>query len=347
MATKKSTLEHSITAWYLENKRDLPWRRTKDPYAIWVSEIMLQQTKVDTVISYYHRFLQRFPHIDALAEASEEEVLSLWQGLGYYVRARNLHRAARLIVDQYRGQFPSDYREVRSLPGIGDYTAGAILSIAFNQSYAAVDGNVLRVISRIKGLAEDISLPETKKKIARMVDEMIPEGQAGNFNQGLMELGAMICLPSAPLCLQCPVQSFCLAYAGGKQKDLPVKKKRTKPMDPIPYRVAVIQCQDRLLMEHRKEESLLGQMWGLPMVEEGLASPADILFWEKYGLKLTQDQPLASVTHVFTHRVWEMNVSSYTLLPGSDPTSTLCWVTEEERKKLAVPTAFQKVLDRI
>ncbi|WP_148134991.1 A/G-specific adenine glycosylase [Candidatus Formimonas warabiya] len=347
MTDWERTAGNQILEWYGKNKRDLPWRQTKDPYRIWVSEIMLQQTRVDTVIGYYHRFLQRFPSIAALAEAKEEEVLSLWQGLGYYSRARNLHRAARLITDRYGGQFPHTYEEVRSLPGIGDYTAGAILSIAFDQPYAAVDGNVLRVITRLTGLEKDITRPETKKELSQMVRPMIPLAHSGDFSQGLMELGALVCLPLEPLCDQCPVQSLCTAYATGRQNELPVRKKRDKPLKTIFYRVAVIQDQDCLLLEHRRKETLLGQMWGFPLVEEGSARSLESLFWEKYGLKIKLGKNLGRVTHIFTHQVWQMDISSYLLLPGTAFASTLHWIPEEEQKNLAIPTAFRKVLQVI
>ncbi|MGB8955280.1 MAG: A/G-specific adenine glycosylase, partial [Tumebacillaceae bacterium] len=200
-----------LLAWYEENKRDLPWRRTRDPYAIWVSEVMLQQTRVETVIPYWHRFLEQFPTIDALAKAPEEQVLKAWEGLGYYSRGRNLQKGAQAVQERHHGIVPDALDEMLALPGVGPYTAGAVLSIAYDRPVPAVDGNVFRVLSRIFLIEEDIMKPKTRKTFEGIAEFMIPEGYAASFNQGLMELGATVCIPKNPRCALCPVREQCSA----------------------------------------------------------------------------------------------------------------------------------------
>ena len=332
-----------LLAWYQENRRDLPWRHTDDPYKIWISEIMLQQTRVDTAIQYYHRFLERFGTLRELAGASTQDVLAVWKGLGYYSRALNLQKAAQQVAEQYGGAFPRDYEAIRQLPGIGDYTAGAIASIAFNQPYPAVDGNVLRVICRLEEIGEDISLDRTKKRVAAIVGPSIPKDHAGEFTQALMELGALICTPSAPLCGSCPVQSFCAAFRTGRQNELPVKKKKEAPRK-VPCWVAVLRENGKILLEYRKNDSLLGQLWGLPVVEKKDTRPPAQLLEEKYGLRLKNARKLGSVSHVFSHQVWKMDVFIFALAEPMPAGDALQWAEEAELERYAVPTAFQRVL---
>lgn len=338
-----------LTAWYIKNKRDLPWRNTRDPYAIWISEIMLQQTRVDTVLEYYRRFLLCFPDVFTLAAADEEEVLSLWQGLGYYSRARNLHQASRVIVEKYSGKFPQSLDEVRALPGIGAYTAGAVLSIAFDQTYPAVDGNVLRVISRLEGSEVDITLEKVKKQIGDIVLTMIPEGMARDFNQALMELGAMVCTPANPDCQGCPIQADCAAYLSGRQRELPFKKKKDKTTEPVQYWLVIIRQQEKILMEYRKNINLLGNMWGFPMVEKSPVSTPEKQFEEQYGLILRNLKPLGPVRHVFTHQIWQIEVVEAVLaepeiLRELPQAPELRWIAFKDLKGLPIPTAFQKVI---
>lgn len=333
----------TLLEWYRKNQRDLPWRHTTDPYKIWLSEIMLQQTRVDTVIRYYHRFLERFGTLRELAGASAQNVLAVWKGLGYYSRALNLQRAAQQVMEQYDGVFPRDYAAIRQLPGIGEYTAGAIASIAFNQPYPAVDGNVLRVICRLEGIKDDISKDRTKKRVAAIVCSIIPKGHARDFTQALMELGALVCIPLAPLCGQCPLQSFCAAFRTGLQNELPVKKKKEAPRE-VPCWVAVLRENDKILLEYRKNDSLLGQLWGLPIAEKKGDSPPAQLLEKKYGLRLKNARKLGSASHVFSHQVWKMDVFTFAPeepIPNSD---VLHWVKEAELDHYAIPTAFQRVL---
>jgi A/G-specific adenine glycosylase len=332
-----------LLEWYRKNRRDLPWRHTTDPYKIWLSEIMLQQTRVDTVIQYYRRFLERFGTLRELAEAPVQDVLIVWKGLGYYSRALNLQKAARQVVEQCDGVFPRDYEAIRQLPGIGDYTAGAIAGIAFNQPYPAVDGNVLRVICRLEGIKDDISQERTKKRVAAVVDPIIPKDHAREFTQALMELGALVCIPLAPLCGQCPVQSFCTAYRTGRQDELPVKKKKEAPRG-VPCWVAVLRENGKILLEYRKNDRLLGQLWGLPIAEKKGSHPSTQLLEEKYGLRLKNARKLGSASHVFTHQVWKMDVFTFTLAEPMPSSDVLHWVEETELERYAIPTAFQRVL---
>jgi len=341
-------LSDKLLIWYNRNKRDLPWRHTSDPYAILVSEIMLQQTRVDTVISYYNRFLERFPTADSLAQANEDEVLNLWKGLGYYSRARNLHKAAKVIAQEYRGNFPSVFEQVRRLPGVGDYTAGAIMSIAFRQPCPAVDGNVLRVIARISGIEDDITVSETKKIITGIVRGMIPKEHAGDFTQSLMELGATVCIPSAPLCESCPVSDDCRAFLEQKTELLPIKQKKLKPQAQNFYALLLLNGGN-LLMTRDHPGTLLKNLWGVPLIvkEDNLALQGEELqkqILNHTGVAAQSFQSLGAVRHVFTHRIWEMEIlvcpqcSVHALKPDFQ------WIPLEMIGNLPIPTAFAKLL---
>jgi A/G-specific adenine glycosylase len=255
-----------LTTWYDGARRELPWRNTSDPYSILVSEIMLQQTRAQAVIPYYEKFLERFPTAQRLADASEAEVLLRWSGLGYYQRGRNLRKAARLIVE--RGSFPSDYDAIREMPGVGDYTAAAVASIAFGAPRAVVDGNVMRVIARFTADAADIGAPATKLRFQKVAETLLDRADPGRFNQAMMELGATICLPRNPLCLLCPVAANCLARARGVQSQLPVKLKRVAPVR-ITATLLMIERRGQILLWQRSAESQrLAGFWELPSSEE-------------------------------------------------------------------------------
>ncbi|MFD0716568.1 A/G-specific adenine glycosylase [Paenibacillus sp. GCM10027626] len=279
MATEAASyFSRELLAWYRENKRDLPWRKNRDPYRIWVSEVMLQQTRVDTVIPYYERFMEKFPTAAALAAAPEAEVLKCWEGLGYYSRARNLQAGAREVVERHIGIVPDDKQAVSALRGIGPYTAGAIMSIAFNRPEPAVDGNVMRVLSRYFCLEDDIAKPATRVSIEKLAASLIPEGAAGDFNQGLMELGALVCTPKSPGCLTCPVMAHCEGRMAGKEHILPIKTK-AKPPRPETRIAALIagtgERAGQLLVRQRPESGLLAQMWELPHVAAAAPSAGD------------------------------------------------------------------------
>jgi A/G-specific adenine glycosylase len=258
-------LGRALVAWYARHHRALPWRETRDPYRILVSEIMLQQTRAQAVIPFYGRFLARFPDAPALAAAPEPEVLTLWSGLGYYARARNLHAAARRIA---AGGFPREYAAIRELPGVGDYTAAAVASIAFDLPHAAVDGNVLRVVARLENDASDIGSSRTRRRFAALAGEMLDGAAPGDFNQALMELGATICLPRAPQCRLCPLAEVCRARAAGAEQQLPVKLRRTEPQA-VELSLAVIRRAGRVFLRERPAGvRRLAGFWELPPLEE-------------------------------------------------------------------------------
>lgn len=269
-STAKRPLERfslPLLAWYDQHRRDLPWRRSRNPYHIWVSEVMLQQTRVETVIPYYYRFIDRFPTIEALADAPEEELLKQWEGLGYYSRARNLQAAVREVTESYGGRVPDKREQFGALKGVGPYTTGAVLSIAYNKPEPAVDGNVMRVLARFFLIEDDIVKTGTRQRMEKLARELIPEGRAGDFNQALMELGATVCTPRAPYCLTCPVMETCAGRLAGREASLPVK---TKAKPPRPELRAVVFVRGdganagRFLVRQRPAEGLLARMWELP-----------------------------------------------------------------------------------
>lgn len=262
--------------WYERSKRDLPWRRSRNPYYIWVSEIMLQQTRVDTVIPYFQRFIERFPTIEALATAPEEDVLKCWEGLGYYSRARNLQTAAKQVMELHGGTVPDDTTAVAALKGVGPYTTGAIMSIAYNRPEPAVDGNVMRVLSRYFLIEEDIVKVGTRKLMEKLVVELIPEGRASDFNQALMELGALVCTPKSPSCLTCPVMAYCAGRIEGMEDQLPIKSKGKPPRHELRH-VALVkgtgENTGKVLVRRRPDTGLLAKMWELPHVLIGQEKP--------------------------------------------------------------------------
>ncbi len=263
LSLNKITFRKSLLDWYQNNARDLPWRNTRDPYAIWVSEIMLQQTRVETVIPYYKRWMDRFPTLIDLARADEDQVLSIWEGLGYYRRVSNFHRAVKEVVEKYQAQVPQNLELLIQLPGIGRYTAGAISSIAFDLPAPILDGNLRRVFSRYFNLNMPLGTASSEKILWGIAAELVPEQNSGDFNQALMELGALICLPRNPLCQQCPIESDCSANQNGTQNSLPVRNK-TGPLPHIQVAAAVCQVDDRVLIAKRPLGGLLGGMWEFP-----------------------------------------------------------------------------------
>ena len=328
-----------LLEWFRDNARSLPWRDDPTPYHVWLSEIMLQQTRVAAVLDYYRRFLEEAPDVAALAALPEDRLLKLWQGLGYYSRARNLQRAARVIVDEHGGVFPADYAAVRALPGVGDYTAGAVCSIAFGQAVPAVDGNVLRVYARICGDGGDITAPRMKQKVTRAVGEIIPLNAAGTFNQALMELGATVCLPNgAPLCQRCPAQGFCAALAQGRVGELPVKApKKARRVEK--RAVWLIFWENRVALRRRPDKGLLAGLWEFPNELFGGQGP------EQWGIEAQLQEWGAQAKHIFTHIEWHMSI-----LPAEakGPPLPPGWVWaggEELEKKYAVPNAFDRALE--
>ena len=315
MTTRERTLSASarraLLGWYRSERRDLPWRRTRDPYAIWVSETMLQQTRVEAVIPYYERFLARFPDVAALATADLDDVLSQWAGLGYYTRARNLKRAAEQVVARFDGRVPDGVDTLRELPGVGRYTAGAIASIAFDHPAPIVDGNVARVLARLLGLREPIEGSAVKARLWEEAERLADGPSPGDLNQALMELGARICIPRTPRCDACPVSRFCDAHAAGDAESLPVRAPKRAPK--IVHAVAALVLRgDRALAVQRPAKGLLGGLWELPGGEaparhRGPATVAELLR-ERTGLGVEGVERLGDIEHLFTHRTLRLRV---------------------------------------
>lgn len=338
--TEYTAIADGLIRWYIRSQRDLPWREDTDPYRVWISEIMLQQTRVEAVVGYYHRFMDLFPTVGALAAADEQEVLKAWEGLGYYSRARNLHRAAKEIVDRCGGVFPDTLEGIRSLPGIGPYTAGAIASIAYGLPAPAVDGNVLRVMARLDGIETDILLPATKKDVTERVRAMYIPGKANPLTQGLMELGALTCVPGAPRCDACPVSGYCWAYQTGRQDDLPVRSPRKK-QTVSRLCAGLIRCEEGILIAQRPQTGMLANLWEFPMVERGRSKKQRIeAFLKKYGIEILSMEKAGHVRHVFTHRIWEADVYR---ARGSAGTDSCRIVSLQELDDYPMPNVFQKM----
>ena len=335
-----SFAEH-LLRWYDEHARTLPWRGIHNAYHTWVSETMLQQTRVETVLSYYQRFIDRFPPVEALAAAPEDEVLKLWEGLGYYRRARNLHRGARQVAEELGGVIPSDVKELLKISGIGEYTAGAIASIAYDRAVPAVDGNVIRVVSRVRGIRENVGIPSVRRQITEAAAELVPAERPGDFNQAMMDLGATICVPGTPSCERCPVAGMCDACREGDAEDIP-ELPRKNPPKVIDYDLCLIYNGDRVLMRQRTETMLQG-LWIYPMIEEHhTAKQLPALVKRKLGLPVTEVQPVGEAKHIFTHQVWQMKL--YTMQTTAEAPSGWRFVTLEEMQQLTIPTAVKKAV---
>ncbi|PKQ65672.1 A/G-specific adenine glycosylase [Labilibaculum filiforme] len=302
-------LSNQIISWYLQNKRDLPWRKTKDPYQIWISEIMLQQTKVATVIDYFSRFLNQFPTISDLANAEEQEVLKIWQGLGYYSRARNLHAAAKTIQSEYNGVFPNSYKEILKLKGIGSYTAAAIASFAFQLPYAAVDGNVYRVLSRIYGINLAIDSTEGKKYFQNIASETMEKAPAEIYNQAIIEFGALQCIPRNPKCEICPLSSQCFAYNAKQVDQFPIKSKQIKVKNRYFYYL-FLSCENRFLIEKRKEKDIWENLFQYPLIECDKQVSTNELIQTKEWEKLFENLELVirSVSEKVVHKLSHQNL---------------------------------------
>ena len=297
----------ALLDWYDRCARTLPWRGFHDAYRTWVSEAMLQQTRVDTVLSYYGKFLSLFPDLPSLAAASDEDVLKAWEGLGYYSRARNLLRGARQVMEEYGGILPADPALLKTISGIGPYTAGAIASIAYDIPVPAVDGNVIRVLSRLYGIRSDAGAPDTLRKIGELAAALVPVSRPGDHNQALMDLGAGVCVPGTPDCGRCPLTAFCDARRAGDAADLPLLPK-AKPPKVIPWTVLVLRSGGRVLMRCRTEKLLQG-LWCFPMLE-GSLSPEELqaAVRKKLSLSCTGLRDAGNARHVFTHQVWQMRL---------------------------------------
>jgi A/G-specific adenine glycosylase len=335
-------LQEALLEWFAENHRALPWRENKDPYRVWLSEIMLQQTRVEAVKPYYARFLAALPDIRALSACEPDTLMKLWEGLGYYSRARNLQRAAQVITEKHSGEFPRTYGEIRALPGIGDYTAGAIASICFDLPEPAVDGNVLRVWTRLKGdsrCTDDQAVRRDIREQLRAVYRRCED--CGMLTQALMELGATVCTPRSPKCAVCPLRESCRAFFDGTVDTLPVKtaKKEKKLVEKT---VFLLWYGDELALVRREETGLLGGMWSLPNVDEPLDVEGALRQAQAFGVEPASVLSQEHRAHVFTHIRWEME--AFTILCGAK-CDRFVWRTPDEiRRRYALPTAFRKFL---
>jgi len=332
-------LPQAILPWYDANRRELPWRQDKEPYHVWLSEIMLQQTRVEAVKGYYRRFLQKLPDIASLAACDDETLHKLWEGLGYYSRVRNLKKAAQVIMQQHGGLFPQTHSQVLALPGIGEYTAGAICSICFDLPTPAVDGNVLRVVSRLTEDVTPIDRPALKKEVTDALAAVYPD-RAGDFTQALMELGATVCGPNRkPDCEACPCREFCQAHQNGTAEQLPVKtpKKQRRTEEKT---VFILSCCGRYALTKRGEEGLLAGLWQFPDTPGKLELPAALEKVEEYGLKLKEIYRQVEKKHVFTHIEWQMR--GY-YLEVAEPEGSFLWLTPEQMDaQAALPTAYRQ-----
>ena len=362
---KIRSFRKKLLAWYDENKRDLPWRRSKNPYHIWVSEIMLQQTRVDTVIPYYERFLEWFPTVESLAIAPEERLLKAWEGLGYYSRVRNMQTAAQQIMNEFNGEFPSTYEGISSLKGIGPYTAGAISSIAFNLPQPAVDGNVMRVLARLFEVNHDIGNPSNRKIFQAMMEVLIDPDRPGDFNQALMDLGSDIEAPVNPRPEDSPVKEFSAAYKHGTMDRYPVKVPKKKPV-PIYLNALVVQnSKGQFLLEKNESEKLLAGFWHFPLIEveefskdeelnlfsqvaesfQQLGPSPQESFEQDYDLEVDwQDTHFEEVKHVFSHRKWHVRILAGQVVDDKEYSDKeVVWLTPEEFDLYPLAKPQQKI----
>ena len=347
---KIASFREKLLAWYDANKRDLPWRRTQDPYKIWISEIMLQQTRVDTVIPYYERFLDWFPTIEDLANAQEEKLLKAWEGLGYYSRVRNMQKAAQQMMENHGGVFPSSYEEISKLKGIGPYTAGAIASIAFGLPEPAVDGNVMRVLARLFEVDYDIGVPTNRKIFQAMMEILIDPDRPGDFNQALMDLGSDIESPINPRPEESPVKEFSATYQHGTMDRYPIKAPKKKPVPVYLTAFIIMDNQGRYLLEKNEREGLLSGFWHFPLIEvdslsenqgqlslldgqrHAVDNPEILSFEQDYDLAIDwQDRSYPIVQHVFSHRKWQVQLRYGLVKEGEQESSeSTVWLTPEE-----------------
>lgn len=363
--------QEEFIAWYEKEKRNLPWRVNLDPYRIWISEIMLQQTRVDTVIDYYYRFMEWFPTIKDLSEAPDDRLLKAWEGLGYYSRARNLKVAAQQIMTDFDGQMPQTIEEIRQLKGIGPYTAGAIGSIAFQIPEPAIDGNVMRVVSRLFEISDDIAKSSSRKVFEEAMYKIIDKDRPGDFNQAMMDLGSSICTPTSPKCEECPIQMYCLSYKNFSMTNFPVKSKKLKPKD-VYYIGGIIENkQQEFLLQQRNATGLLANMWLFPITEvtkerfdflqknwtkedqqmsldfeeQSMVAEEPSELFEDYQEVVWQNRTLGEVTHIFSHLKWHILVFYGRQTGLSEMAENQRWVKEVDYSTLVFPKPQQKMVE--
>jgi A/G-specific adenine glycosylase len=343
-------LRKQLVKWYLANHRDLPWRRSKNAYRIWVSEVMLQQTQVNTVLSYYRQFLKTFPNIKKLAGADLQAILKAWEGMGYYARARNLHRAAKVVMQDHNGRIPDTWEAFRSLPGVGDYIAAAVLSMAFDQPHAVVDGNVKRVLARLYKIDAPVNQAGSQNRFKEAADKLLDSQQPGTFNQAVMELGALICKPRNPSCDACPLSPFCRAYKTNRVADFP-RRRKSKATPQYHIAVGVVFKNDRVLITRRKAQGLLGGLWEFPggKIRDGESARAACIreIKEEVNLNVKIDRHLAKVKHAYTHFKIVMDVFCCRYISGRvylrGPVA-FRWIRLNEYKNYPFPRANHKFI---
>ncbi len=329
--------------WYQQNKRDLPWRKDQNPYHVWISEIMLQQTRIEAVIGYYDRFIKRLPSIQDLAQINDDELLKLWEGLGYYTRARNLKKAAIMIMEEYDGIFPNTFEQIMSLPGIGEYTASAIGSICFSLKEVTIDGNVLRVYMRLQNCYDNVDDLKIRRKVRNELQKIMPE-EAGDFNQALMELGETICLPNGiPKCSECPLKNFCKSYQNDTYLELPIKNKK-KDKKEEKYTILLFYYKSQFVLEKRKESGLLQNLWQFPNIQGHLTKKQLENYLKENKIKFLKVKKSVSYTHIFTHKRWNM-ISYMVELDKND--YNMNWNDLKTLKEKAIPTAFMPFLKEL
>lgn len=354
MSTLQDAIKSSLLPWFSANKRAMPWRSNRTPYRVWISELMLQQTRVDQVIPYFNRFMKRFPSLKSLAEAPQEEVLKQWEGLGYYSRARNLHKAAQLIVSEHNGRFPKTEEEILKLPGVGSYTTAAIGSLAFNLDLAVLDGNVIRVISRLHAYTKDTRTTPAKKELQQWANTLLVKGEAGNFNEAMMELGATICLPKNPNCEACPLTSKCLARVSGRPTDYPVKAPKKKVPHIVVGAAVVTNRKGEVLIAQRRNEDMLGGLWEFPggkqetgeTIQQCIARELN----EELGINIEVQDYLTTVKHAYSHFTMEMHTYFAEVKSGA-PRPIECqayqWLKISDLRKVPYSKADLYIIDEL
>jgi len=350
----KKAIENRLLPWFTAHKRSMPWRSNRTPYRVWISELMLQQTRVDQATPYFHRFMKRFPSLRSLATASQDDVLKMWEGLGYYSRARNLHKAAQIIMNEHKGRFPSSSEQILALPGVGGYTAAAIGSLAFNLDLAVLDGNVIRVLTRLFAYARDTRSTTAKKELQRLTDDLLVQGRAGDYNEAMMELGATVCMPRNPQCTVCPLSVVCLGYKSGRPMDYPV----TAPKKKVPHIVVgaavVTNRKGDVLIAQRRDKDMLGGLWEFPggKQETGETIQQCIVreLREELGINVETGDFLMTVKHAYSHFTMDMH-TYYARIRSGRPRPLHCqdyrWVPISGLREFPYSKADLTILDKL
>lgn len=354
--TKRLLDEESknLINWFNKSKRDLPWRKNRTPYRVWISELMLQQTRVNQVIPYYNKWMKNFPSLTKLSSASEQDILKLWEGLGYYSRARNIHKSSQIIKDKYQNKFPKNPSEIELLPGIGSYTKAAICSLAYNLDYAVLDGNVIRVLSRFFLYDKDILKNSSKKHLQEIIDSSLPEGKAGEFNEAMMELGSQICTPKSPKCNICPIENKCLAKKTNQQSQYPIKNIKKNIPHIIVGAAVIIDSKNRILVSQRSNKKMLGGLWEFPGGKKELNETIEQCIIreikEEVGLKIEIKNFLTCINHSYSHFSMEMHTYYAKIINGFPKGlegQKIKWLKKNRLRELPYSIADLKVIDAI